>query len=622
MLESVTRLPEGLAPNTAIPLYLLTFANRSSHSEPMAKVADLRAQFTSTRRTRSITTAALEELESGLRTGRPGPRNRSISTRRFVRRDVRLAKTTNEGHLLSWRLTTFDDTPVDAKFLETRYGAGNGVQVDGVPRETIDLDPSPYFDDESGGLLKDLAAKGWAAQRLSNLLAAEPLNLSGSSDEERAADLFVPTGSSGAVSTGSPGAASGGRLLAIRLDGEPIHTGFLAAWLNSEQGYASRRWAIDAGSTGAHVRAVRSDPASLMRWADELIVPIPPRDVQETIAAADDRLASFQAELSTRRAHIWAFPDEADAVVGRVAGAFDESLSSWLEQLPYPIATALWAAETASSLTDKQLAYLHACEALLAFHSTVLLSACRNLAGSGAEVQAAIRRTLDEHGLGIERATLGTWIVIAEKTSSFLRHALESQDRDEIARVRQAFGDLGQSGVARLVSKRVIKKFNELSTKRNRWHGHSGFTSDEVRQRQIDELVADLLEVRQILGDVWTELTLVRAGSVDRGRDGYVQSVEVALGSKSPFRKTSLKVGDPMVSGDLYLARDGSESPLPLLHFVQLRSAPRDAQYTTYFYNRTEGSNVRLISYQFGSESELQDAVATLRDDFGELIVR
>jgi type I restriction enzyme M protein len=619
LLESVTRLPEGLAPNTAVPLYLLTFTNSASRSaQNIAMIADLQAQFTTESGRRSIPLTALQELESGLRSGKPGPRNRRISTRHFTRRDAALQRTTGSGRRLSWRLTTFNDTPVDANFLESRYGLDSGVSLDGVPKQAVDLDPSRLFGDDSREILKDLDAKSWPDQRLTKLLVEEPEALKGNA-ESRRGNLFIPTTRSGVVSTTLSGTGADGRVISIQVDADAIQAEFLVSWLNSEHGVSSRRRAIDAGSTGAHLRALRSDTNSLMRWADELIIPVPPGHVQQTIAAADNRLASFQAELGRRRASIWVSPDNAKTIVDGIAGVFDDSLSSWLEQLPYPVATALWTAETADSLGDKQLAYMHAWEAIVTFHATVLLSACRSIPGSGSEVQAAIRRTLDENRIGIERATLGTWIVIAEKTSRVIRRALESEDRDEVARIRTAFGGLGQSGIARLASREVIKKFNELNTKRNRWNGHSGYTSDHARKLQIDALIADLRELRQVLDDVWTQLTLVRAGSVERGRDGYVQSVEVALGTKSPFRRNTYRVGDPMVAGDLYLVKDGSESPLQMLQFVQLRPAPRDAQYTTYFYNRTEGEHVRLVTYQHGAENDLQEAVTSFRGSFGEL---
>lgn len=620
LLESVTRLPEGLALNTSIPLYLLTFAcGPSRGAQGKAMIADLQTEFATEGRLRSIPLTALRELESGLRSGKSGLRNRWISTRKFIRRDGTLVRATNGSGQLRWRVTTFNDTPVDDKYLESRYGPGSGVSIDGAAKEVVDLDPSRLFGDNSREILQDLATKGWRTQRLSQLLIKEPEVLK-VGEESGGGDLFVPTTRSGVASTTLSGTRADGRVTSLHLDGEAINLEFLASWLNSEQGVASRQRAIDLGSTGAHIRALRSDTNSLMRWADELVVPIPPSDVQQVLATADARLASFQAELVTRRGSIWASPDNANAIVDGVAGAFEDSLGAWFEQLPYPLATALWTAETADSLGDEQLAYLHAWEAIVTFHATVLLSVCRSIPGSGAEAEAAIRRTLDEHHLGFERATLGTWIVIAEKASSVIRKALESEDRDEVARVRKAFGGLGPAGMERLASKDVITKFKELSNKRNRWLGHSGYTSDDERQMRIDALIADLRELRQVLGDVWTQLTLVRAGSVERSHDGYVQTAEVAHGTKSPFRKNTYRVGDPMLAGDLYLVRDGSEAPLHLLQFVQLRSAPRDAQYTSYFYNRTEGSSVRMVSYQHGQESEAEDDAARLRADFGALI--
>lgn len=74
-----------------------------------------------------------------------------------------------------------------------------------------------------------------------------------------------------------------------------------------------------------------------------------------------------------------------------------------------------------------------------------------------------------------------------------------------------------------------------------------------------------------------------------------------------------------MLDGELYLVREGSQSPLRLGQFVQLRAAPGSAQYTSYFYNRTEGNSVRMVSYQYGPESEWRDDAERLRADFGAL---
>lgn len=623
LLESATRLPDGLAPNTAIPLYLVTFSNRPKDvGRGKALIANLQTEFTIERRRRSMPVTAFRELESGLRTGKPGPRNRSIAVGQFTRRDARLERVSNEGRRLSWRATTFDDRPIDGRFLESRYGPASEVSVVDEVREIIDLDPSSFFGDDSREHLEDIEAKGWQSRRLSSLVSLEPVPVEASGGVDPDGQLFVPTSQEGKVATEISATGSYGRVLSIRLDDEMLDPSFLTAWLNSEQGVSSRQRAIEASSTGTILKALRSDPVSLMRWADELIVPVPDRATQFALASADERLASFEAELSAQRENVWASPENAESVVSRIAGAFDDSLSAWLDQLPYPIASALWTAETASSPGEQQRAYIHAWEAIVTFHATVLLSASRTDLGHSEEVEAAIGEALRQQNLGIERASFGTWVIIIERVSKEFRRALEEGDADEIARLRRSFADLGLGGIKRLVSKDLVKKVNEVNTKRNRWLGHTGYTSDEEWRAQVASLESDLRDLRLILGDVWAQLLLVRAGSSKLRRDGRVQKAEVAVGTRPRFKTRDFIVGDEMIDGDLYLAKDGSQSPLPLGQFVQLRAAPRDALYTTYFYNRTEGASVRMVSYQHGPESEIQDDAEGFRSAFGRLALK
>ena len=620
LLESVTRLPDGLAPDTNIPLYLVTFSNRPKDmSRGKAMIADLQTEFTTEGGRRTMPVNAFRELETGLRSGKPGPRNRIITVRHFTRRDGILARTVNDGMQLSWRVTTYADTPIDSHFVESRYGQASGVSVVDAARETVDLDPSRIFGDDSRDLIKGIEATGWRARRLSSLIATEPVSVKATGDTFPDGQLFIPTNREGKVATASSATGSGGRVLSILLDAEALEPSFLAAWLNSEHGVTSRRRAIEASSTGKFVNALRSDASSLMRWADELIVPVPDRSTQLELASADERLASFEAELSAQRESIWASPETAESVVSKIAGAFDNSLSSWLEQLPYPIASALWTAETASTPGDQQRAYIHAWEAIVTFHATVLLSASRTDPAHSSEVETAIGETLKQQNLGIERSSFKTWVIIIERVSKEFRRTLEKGDADDIARVRRSFADLDQGGVERLISKELVDKVNEVNTKRNQWHGHNGYTSDDDWRRQVRSLVADLSELRQIFGNVWAHLLLVRAGTSTLRRDGRIQTAEVAVGTRSPFKKQDFRIGDQMIDGDLYLVKDGSQSPLPLGQFVQLRSAPRDAQYTSYFYNRTDGTRVRMVSYQHSSESEIHDDAEDFRSEFGRL---
>ena len=54
-------------------------------------IGDLQTMFTTEHRRRAIPVEAFRELESGFRTKKPGPRNRGVSTRQFIRREARLS---------------------------------------------------------------------------------------------------------------------------------------------------------------------------------------------------------------------------------------------------------------------------------------------------------------------------------------------------------------------------------------------------------------------------------------------------------------------------------------------------------------------------------------------------
>ncbi|MFP3471038.1 N-6 DNA methylase, partial [Micrococcus sp. SIMBA_144] len=112
---------------------------------------------------------------------------------------------------------------------------------------------SRVFGDDSRELLRDMAAKGWPTRRLSSLLAREPEAVTDSADAQGERQLFVPTTWSGRAATDLSETNAGGRVLSVQLDDDSVYPPFMAAWLNSEQGVASRLRATENGSSGHHV---------------------------------------------------------------------------------------------------------------------------------------------------------------------------------------------------------------------------------------------------------------------------------------------------------------------------------------------------------------------------------
>ena len=92
------------------------------------------------------------------------------------------------------------------------------------------------------------------------------------------------------------------------------------------------------------------------------------------------------------------------------------------------------------------------------------------------------------------------------------------------------------------------------------------------------------------------------------------------MGTNVPFRPGSIRVGEIMEEGELYIATDGCTRPLPLSHLIVLRSSPSSERHACYFFNRAEGDSVRLVSYQMTISGEIYEPRAEYDADLAWLL--
>lgn len=567
-----------------------------------------------------MTREALAEIGHNLNVWKPSQRSRILPYETFTRRSATVARRFDDGAAVDWNVTTYENREITSEYLDSRYSEPAGVRLVGEVRVSTDLDPGHVFADDLRELEQDLKAKSWPRGRLTSVMrSAARAVTAGEQPGQSDSAIWVPTFRGGLASTQPPDLEGRQRAIEIAIDRDLVTPEFMAAWLNSDVGQQSRARALSAAATSTFAHGVPSNERALMRWADELIVPIPQLSTQSALARADEQLRSIAADISRRRQVIWTDPDSADAVTNLVARSFDDSVERWLEELPYPVATAVWTALTATTAGDKQRSLIHAWEAIAAFHATLLLSGSRTDTERSDELERSIGRALRARNIGITRASFGTWVVIVEKLASEIRKTIGNGDEDELARLRRAFANLPTATIARLVSKDLVALLNEINLKRNRWLGHSGHVSETEYEAQAESLLADLQDLRSLLADAWSQAPLVRAAQLRRRSGTFYQTVEIVMGTRAPFQRRELIVGEPMDEGQLYIAKDEVETPLRLSRLVHLAAAPSGAQFTSYFYNRTEPDGVHLVSYQHGSDVEIHEALEAFRSEFGSL---
>jgi hypothetical protein len=366
---------------------------------------------------------------------------------------------------------------------------------------------------------------------------------------------------------------------------------------------------------------MRTEPHTLLRFCDEITVPVPPLTVQRDFAAAEARMDAAAGMVSAARREAWSDPSSITDVSRRFDPLFDRSLTSWVADLPYPVGSALWAYETKRQNPDAaHRQAFHVWEAYAAFFASVLMSALAQDPILKEDELPQLHHALASVGLDTTRATLGMWSLIVQRLSSRFRARLRNGDADDRSAVLQTFGGISPAGLSRLLDSRIVDLIVDANARRNAWTGHSGLVSESEMQSQTAYLTDRLDELRELVSSTWRELQCVRAGDAYMQHGRVTQKVELVMGANAPFQQAELTVGQMMERGELYLCADGAAQPLLLHHYVVLRGGLGSARYICYFYNRREGSRVRLVTYQLADTSEVTEDAADFADVIEDLL--
>jgi hypothetical protein len=363
----------------------------------------------------------------------------------------------------------------------------------------------------------------------------------------------------------------------IVLDPSKASASYVAAFLNTELGRECRSELL-IGDTIPRIQS---------RRLSELRLFLPTPEIQRAIAGAASRVDEVRNQLDELESLLWSAPKKLDETV-RAIGRYqtEERFEDWIDSLPFPLASILWAYHTATGEDRKGRHLLNFFEALAEFHAIVLLSAFK-------EDQQAIedvRDALKKHSL--ERATFGAWLQIVSKLGKRMRGMESAEGRAARASL---FCTLSSETVDMLGSKEIFNATDAANQVRNDVaHGNGIVGADQHLQ-----LRTFLTQVRKAIGLRWMEYELVRAGAgrFFEGRHHY--SVQRVMGTRTPFARRETAVKAPLEDGALYLLDPSYGRGLQLLSLVRLKSSPTGAGAACYVYNRKDKGGDRFVSYQY-----------------------
>ncbi|MCY3707096.1 MAG: hypothetical protein OXH08_16610, partial [Gammaproteobacteria bacterium] len=466
----------------------------------------------------------------------------------------------------------------------------------------------------SEGRLGRLAAeRGMDAQRVGDVAREiKPLGRGGPSGvEERPDAIYLPLiPSVAAVTEAGQLQAKARDWMQVVLNEDIADPRYVASFLNSAAGRMIREAGIVAHGT------LRRLPP---RGVPDLVLFLPDKTTQLRVIETDSRAASLMSELRELREQLWQRPLAEARVRDRIEGVNrDESFPGWLDALPFPLASILWAYHAAKGDDRAQYERLdHFFEALSAFLATLALSACWSNKALLEREWPSIRDALEHHSLSLQRASMGTWITIAERLSKRVRQMLGGDESNECLR---AFRTEDRAVLAALLGKGLVSTLKRANASRNLWRGHGGIVSASKAYQLRVTLFDYLNEVRECFGTAWTRYQLIRAREMRMLDDGaYEIRVESVMGRSYPFPSNMVVLEEPLKYGQLYFLGETERRALPLLPFVTLQSTPDDTHNACYFFNRAHGTEIRLVSYHFETEPALEGEFSDMKKILDEL---
>jgi hypothetical protein len=302
------------------------------------------------------------------------------------------------------------------------------------------------------------------------------------------------------------------------------------------------------------------------------------------------------------------------SVPKKKAGDPDLSLDEWSRTLPFPLASILWLYLSQPKNNEKALDHLlHFFEAFAIFQSTVLLSGFSQDEMLFENIREKYPReitSLDPHKL----MTFGNWVHI---NKALAREGLKmlSGSPEEKQRVRDLFRTQNSRILTMLFSDEIAGKLFQAFEIRNKT-AHGGYHNEEMIREKLDTLRGLLTELKYCISTYWENYLLLLPGEM-RLRDGmYHHKARLLMQTSYPFREIDVDLAEAMDSDHLYLFDRNEKKALKLLPLIKFYSHP---QLACYFFNKTDGRSVNLVSYHYEDKPDMTIAVPEIYDALEKL---
>jgi hypothetical protein len=358
-------------------------------------------------------------------------------------------------------------------------------------------------------------------------------------------------------------------------------------------------------------------PKITKRALSEAVVFLPPIEVQTKVVGVHRSIRELILQLEDHERALWSRPKDANKV-GRAIASLNqkEAFESWIETLPFPLASILWRylADAEPHLKNSHL--LHFFEATAQFVACLMLSAFRSDPQFFHDNRESWLDRDTRQAQAFRRSSFGAWVVFGERLAKFTRRMLS--DQEERAHCLALYKTQRVDLIDVLASKTLYAVLKTANTYRNDWK-HGGVESAKEEARRLALLEIELTRTREVLADSFSESLLLRAGPSEYRQGLFQYKATSLMGTRTMFRMVTVETSLPMEADRIYLLDMSSRTPLEVVPFFRMMPGPKTEETACYFYNRVVKDGVRWVSYHFEQEAEVVKPDKVLLDLIQEL---
>jgi len=406
--------------------------------------------------------------------------------------------------------------------------------------------------------------------------------------------VYMPIIGNAPVVTSKDELVFGKEYAQIVLDPEKVMAPYFVKLLNSNLGSKIRENLV----CGLKVPKIKKS------YLESSMIYLPDPETQRQAMQISSDISNLSAELSSLQSQLWNFPNEPSKIeITLRKFSQEKGWEIWLEDLPFPMASILWAYLSTVDPKDKLEHISHFFEASIQFFAMICLSA---FAQDREYYRLNQKQWIDENPKykgWYKNASFGNWLSLQSSLAKFTRNLLLKEDTR--ARCLSLFGNPSEQFIQTITSKRLLGIFQDANTYRNSWIGHRGRLSEEEAKKQISAFEDLLSKMREVIGDSFSQILLLSPKTSEYVDGIYDYTVKAIKGTRTEFRERVIQSMIPLDKKKLYMLPELQLRPIEILPFGKFMSSPKTEQNAFYFYSRFNNDGVRWVSYHFEKEADV-----------------